>query len=121
MAKKQGKASIRLRIVLEPDIAIGPGKAALLEEIDKTGSISAAGRSMSMSYKRAWYLVDSMNGCFRQALVEATKGGKSGGGAILTPLGKETLARYRRMEALAEKAVSKDLALMRQSLVDISK
>jgi len=99
----------RLRVVLGRDVAIGPGKADLLEGIKTTGSIAAAGRRMGMSYKRAWYLMDSMNRCFRGALVQAAKGGPAGGGARLTPLGEEVLARYRRMQARTEKAVAADL------------
>jgi molybdate transport system regulatory protein len=75
---------VHLRVHLGDQIAIGPGKAELLESIRRTGSISAAGREMGMSYKHAWLLVDSMNGCFKSALVEAVKGGKAGGGASLT-------------------------------------
>lgn len=106
----------RLRVVLGRDIAIGPGKADLLEGIKATGSIAAAGRRMGMSYKRAWYLTDSMNRCFRAPLVEAAKGGPAGGGARLTPLGEEVLARYRRMQARAETAIAADLrALARRA------
>jgi molybdate transport system regulatory protein len=93
-------------------VAIGPGKADLLEGVRDTGSIAAAGRRMGMSYKRAWYLVDSMNGCFRAPLVEAAKGGTAGGGARLTPLGEEVLARYRRMQARASRAVATELAAL---------
>ncbi len=96
---------VDLRVHLGDQIAIGPGKAQLLDAIRRTGSISAAGRQMGMSYKHAWLLVDSMNGCFRSALVTAVKGGKAGGGASLTPLGLEVLERYRRMQALAAEAI----------------
>jgi len=106
----------RLRIVLEPDVAIGPGKADLLDGVRTTGSIAAAGRAMGMSYKRAWYLIDTMNGCFRAPLVEATRGGRAGGGARLTPLGEEVLARYRRMQAQAEAAIESDMTALRRVL-----
>ena len=106
----------RLRIVLEPDVAIGPGKADLLDGVRTTGSIAAAGRAMGMSYKRAWYLIDTMNGCFRAPLVEATRGGRAGGGARLTPLGEEVLARYRRMQAQAEAAIEADMTALRRVL-----
>jgi molybdate transport system regulatory protein len=107
---------LRLRVVLERDIAIGPGKADLLEGIAATGSIAAAGRRMGMSYKRAWLLVGTMNRCFRAPLVEAAKGGTSGGGARLTPLGTEVLTAYRRMEGRAERAVAADLAHLKRRL-----
>jgi molybdate transport system regulatory protein len=100
----------RLRIVLGENIAVGPGKADLLEGIRETGSIAAAGRRMGMSYKRAWLLIDTMNGCFSKPLVEAVKGGKSGGGAHLTPLGEDVLARYRRMQIAMARAIADDMA-----------
>jgi molybdate transport system regulatory protein len=108
----------RLRIVVEPDIAIGPGKADLLEGIQKTGSIAAAGRAMGMSYKRAWYLIETMNRCFKSPLVEASKGGRGGGGARLTELGHEVLARYRRMEALTAAVVEPEMAALRAFVAD---
>lgn len=104
---------LRLRVVLERDIAIGPGKADLLESIAATGSISAAARRMGMSYKRAWLLVDTMNGCFRRPLVEAAKGGQTGGGARLTALGEDVLRRYRAMEARAAQGAGRDLAALK--------
>jgi len=96
---------VDLRVHLGDQIAIGPGKAQLLESIQRTGSISGARREMGMSYKHAWLLVDSMNGCFKSALVEAVKGGKTGGGAALTALGLEVLECYRHMQALAAEAI----------------
>lgn len=110
------KLGTRLRVVLDPDVAIGPGKADLLEGVKATGSIAAAGRLMGMSYKRAWYLIDGMNTCFDGPVVEAVKGGASGGGARLTPLGEEILARYRRMEALAVAAVAPELKALSRRL-----
>lgn len=110
----------RLRVVLEPDIAIGPGKADILQGIRETGSISAAGRRMSMSYKRAWTIVDGLNRDFRAPLVAAAKGGAHGGGARLTPLGEEVLARYRRIEAIAEAAAADEIAALKAMLSDIS-
>ncbi|HEX6143532.1 MAG TPA: LysR family transcriptional regulator [Geminicoccaceae bacterium] len=108
----------RLRIVLEPDVAIGPGKADVLEGIRETGSIAAAGRAMDMSYKRAWHLVETMNRCFKRPLVEASKGGRAGGGARLTALGCEVLARYRRMEMLTAAAIEPDMAALRALVAD---
>lgn len=110
----------RLRIVLEPDIAIGPGKADLLEGIRDTGSIAAAGRRLGMSYKRAWLLVETMNRCFKRPLVEASKGGRAGGGAMLTELGEEVLARYRRMETLTADAIEPEMAALRRSVADLA-
>ena len=70
-----------LRLQLSPESRLGPGKVALLEAIEATGSISAAGRAMTMSYRRAWLLVDNLNRMFREPLVEAAPGGAKGGGA----------------------------------------
>lgn len=100
----------RLRVLLGSAIAMGPGKADLLQAIADTGSITAAAQSMAMSYRRAWLLIDTMNRSFRGPLVEAARGGRGGGGARLTPLGREALRRYRRMEAKAGTAVARDLA-----------
>lgn len=102
-------ARLRFRLLLGGSTTIGPGKADLLAGIAETGSISAAGRSMGMSYKKAWYLIDTMNRCFRQPLVEASKGGRAGGGARLTPMGEEVLSRYRKLEIRAGKMFAKEL------------
>jgi molybdate transport system regulatory protein len=107
---------LRLRVVLEREIAIGPGKADLLEGIRATGSISAAARRLGMSYKRAWLLVDTMNRCFRTPVAEAAKGGETGGGARLTALGEEVLRRYRSMEARAARSAARDVAALKRLL-----
>lgn len=90
---------IRLRVVLRPGAALGPGKIDLLEAIAETGSIRAAGSRFKMSYRRAWSLVAELNGMFRTPLVVAETGGRGGGGAALTPLGRTVVRRFRRMEA----------------------
>jgi molybdate transport system regulatory protein len=100
----------QLRILFGSAIAIGPGKADLLEAIARTGSIAAAGRALGMSYRRAWLLVETMNRAFRVPLVGAAKGGRRGGGATLTEHGKDVLARYRSMEARARRLLAKDMA-----------
>ena len=89
---------LTLRIDLGPDQALGPGKIRLLEAIRKTGSISRAGRSLSMSYRRAWLLVDDMNRCFREPVIVTQPGGARGGGAALTPFGAVLIAKYRAIE-----------------------
>lgn len=112
------KARLRLRLMAGEEIAIGPGKADLLAAIEETGSISAAGRRLDMSYRRAWLLVETMNRCFQAPLVEAAKGGARGGGARLTKLGAEVLESYRRMESKAEKAISGEVAKLRLRMVE---
>ncbi|HJT98919.1 MAG TPA: LysR family transcriptional regulator [Rhodanobacteraceae bacterium] len=106
------KSLVRLRLRLAPGIDFGPGKADLLEGIRETGSISAAGRRMRMSYKRAWQLVDELNGLFDTPLVAAAKGGSGGGGAVLTRRGEDVLARYRRMHAACCEAIAGDLRFL---------
>ena len=101
--------SLSVRIDLDSEGRIGPGKIALLENIREHGSISAAGRAMDMSYKRAWDLVDEINRICRQAAVERQTGGKNGGGAALTPFGISLVARYRKIERDAASAVRKEL------------
>ena len=110
---------VRIRIVFGEDGMIGPGKAELLERIDRTGSISAAGREMNMSYKRAWMLVETLNGMFREPVVESTRGGHQGGGAVLTDAGKRVLHLYRRFEAEAAALGAEGLAEMQSMLSDI--
>src|ERR1700704_831624 len=108
--------SLSVRIDLDPKARIGPGKIQLLENIRANGSISAAGRAMDMSYKRAWDLVDEINRICRHAAVERQTGGKNGGGAILTPFGMSLVARYRKIERDAASAVRKDLLALRTDM-----
>ena len=96
---------LRFRVVLRPGVALGPGKADLLEAIHDTRSLTAAASRFGMSYKRCWSLVRELNAAFRAPLVETEKGGTGGGGARLTDLGSHVLARYRQMEADAEAAI----------------
>ncbi len=110
---------LRLRILFGDDIMLGPGKADLLERIRKTGSIAAAGRSMSMSYKRAWSLVEEMNRAFREPLVDSTRGGSSGGGARLTDAGETVLAHYRTLEGITATAGASEIEALRSMLSDI--
>jgi molybdate transport system regulatory protein len=108
--------SLSVRIDLDTEGRIGPGKIQLLENIRACGSISAAGRAMDMSYKRAWDLVDEINRICRQAAVERQTGGKNGGGAVLTPFGVSLVARYRKIERDAANAVRKELAALRTDI-----
>jgi molybdate transport system regulatory protein len=100
----------QIRIMLRKAIAMGPGKAELLRAIEETGSISAAARTLGMSYRRAWLLVDTMNQCFKSPVVETLTGGQKGGGARVSELGHEVLRRYLEMEAKAAASVQKELA-----------
>ena len=100
---------LTLRVDFGPGRSIGPGKIRLLEAIERTGSISQAGRTLGMSYRRAWLLIDDMNQCFRDAVVNARPGGAQGGGAALTEFGAELIRDYRAIETAAEVAAQKRL------------
>jgi molybdate transport system regulatory protein len=108
--------SLSVRIDLDSEGRIGPGKIQLLENIQSCGSISAAGRAMDMSYKRAWDLVDEINRICRHPAVERQTGGKNGGGAVLTPFGMSLVARYRKIERDAASAVRKELLALRTDI-----
>lgn len=112
--------SLRIRIVFGEAEMIGPGKAELLERIDRCGSIAAAGREMGMSYKRAWDLVGTLNAMFREPLVDSTRGGPRGGGAVLTATGRTVLAHYRAFEAEALRGGGPQIDALRGMLRDIS-
>ena len=118
MQKSNGKSlpSLSVRIDIDAAGRIGPGKIQLLETIHRSGSISAAGRAMDMSYKRAWDLVDEINRVCRQAAVERQTGGKNGGGAVLTPFGLSLVARYRKIERNAATAARKELEALRKDI-----
>jgi molybdate transport system regulatory protein len=94
-------ARLTLRVDLGPDRSIGPGKIRLLEAIRDAGSISEAGRSLGMSYRRAWLLVADMNECFREPVISTQLGGAKGGGAALTPFGVDLIDEYRAIEGEA--------------------
>lgn len=100
--------SIKIRLPYQHLVAIGPGKADLLEAIGRSGSISAGAREMGMSYKRAWDLVDAMNKSFRQPLVSTATGGSHGGGAKVTEFGQEVLERYRQLEQIASQSIASE-------------
>ena len=96
---KVGALKLKLQLLCGDGFALGPGKADLLEAIGREGSISAAGRALGMSYRRTWLLVDEMNRCFADPLVETLRGGGRERGARLTPLGRDMLAAYRELDA----------------------
>jgi molybdate transport system regulatory protein len=95
---------------------LGPGKVALMELISKHGSISAAGKEMGMSYRRAWLLVDEINQIFRKPLVAKQMGGSGGGGARLTEFGRDVVSRYRSIEVAAATATAADIKALKSSL-----
>ena len=99
----------RFRVQIKHAVAIGPGKADVLQAIAETGSISQAGRRLGMSYQRVWSLVRAMNCNFVEPLVETQRGGTAGGGARLTATGVRVLTTYREIERDAQRAVAKRL------------
>jgi molybdate transport system regulatory protein len=103
-------ARLTLRLDFGPGAAIGHGKIRLLEAVRDLGSIAAAGRSMTMSYRRAWLLLEALNTIFDEPVIATRHGGACGGGASLTPFGHRVIAQYRAMEAKASHAVAADLA-----------
>jgi molybdate transport system regulatory protein len=93
------KAAVRFRVELGPEGAVGPGKIALLEHIDRGGSLSQAARELGMSYRRAWQLLDSLNHGFRERVVVSAQGGRRGGGATLTAFGRRLIRSYRDFDS----------------------
>ncbi len=109
-------AKLSLRVDLDPSGRVGPGKIVLLERIAALGSIAAAGRSMGMSYRRAWELIGDLNRCFKEPVVATHMGGNTRGGAALTAFGCEIVERYRLIEDKATKAVTDELAALQVKL-----
>nr|WP_145144706.1 LysR family transcriptional regulator [Roseomonas gilardii] len=111
---EQAGPGLSIRLDLAPGLRIGPGKVRLLEAIDRNGSISAAGRALGMSYRRAWELVEDLNRGLGRPVVETAAGGAGGGGARLTRLGERVIREYRSIEAEAQAAaLPRLLALLR--------
>jgi molybdate transport system regulatory protein len=100
----------RMRIRTGEHIAIGPGKISLLEAVRERGSISAAARSLEMSYRRAWLLIDELNKSLKSPATISEQGGQSGGGCVLTPVGEEIVRLYREVERIAEQACEQQIA-----------
>ena len=100
---------LTLRVIGRRAPAMGPGKAELVERIAETGSISAAARAMGMSYRRAWQLVEALNRDYRERVIDTATGGKRGGGAQVTPFGRQVVAKFRAMEDKASAAIASDL------------
>jgi molybdate transport system regulatory protein len=102
-------ADLHIRIDFSPELSIGPGKVRLLELVSETGSISAAGRALNMSYRKAWLLVDELNRMFKEPVVTTQHGGAAGGGAMLTEFGARVIAEYRAIQHKAQNAAARNL------------
>lgn len=113
-----GPLKLKAQLLCGDELAMGPGKADLLEAIQSEGSISAAGRKLGMSYRRTWLLVDAMNRCWAEPLVEAVAGGGEQKGARITSSGVEILRAYRKLEEIVAQAAEGDsLELLRARML----
>ena len=117
--REQPEVRFRLRVHLADLIAIGPGKVDLLQAIEVHGSISAAARSLDMSYRRAWVLIDETNRAFSSPVVASGNGGQNGGGSTLTPMGLEVVRLYRAIEARATKACAPDISALLKLMAEL--
>jgi molybdate transport system regulatory protein len=108
-ARPRPEVRFRLRMSVGERIAIGPGKIALLEAIRDHHSITAAAKALGMSYRRAWVMLDEVNGALKRPAVDTATGGRHGGGSALTPVGEEIIERYRRVEQIAAQACAEDI------------
>ena len=114
--RRMARARLMIRVAFGAHGALGPGKARLLELVDRHGSITAAARAMGVSYRRAWLLIEGLRQAFRAPLIETQHGGKRGGGAGLTALGRDVLRLYRMIEKTARKAVGRQLHGLERNL-----
>ncbi|WP_405044963.1 winged helix-turn-helix domain-containing protein [Paraburkholderia sp.] len=103
-----------MRVMQADTIALGPGKVQLLEAVREHGSISAAARSLNMSYRRAWLLMDELNRALESPATVSEHGGQSGGGSMLTPVGEEIIRLYRGIEARAAAACATEIAALKK-------
>ncbi|MCE1237341.1 MAG: LysR family transcriptional regulator [Hyphomicrobiales bacterium] len=110
--------ALRLQIRVSADVRIGHGKIQLLEGVDRYGSISAAARALGMSYRRGWELIDHMNTAFGRPVAVGTTG--STGGAELTDLGRDIVARWRLLEQKVSQIATDDVAYFDELLQDPS-
>lgn len=118
--KAGDKTSLHLRIDFGGERSIGPGKIRLLELISETGSISAAGRALAMSYRQAWLLVDELNHMFREPVIVAQTGGGGGGGTVVTETGNDIVRLYREMERRAYGAATTEIRSLARLLTPVS-
>jgi molybdate transport system regulatory protein len=109
-AKTRPEVRFRMRIRSGDAVALGPGKVELLEAVREHGSISAAARSLGMSYRRAWLLIDELNRSLKAPATHSEQGGQSGGGCTLTPVGETIIRLYRDVEVEAQRSCARQIA-----------
>lgn len=112
LARREPDVRFRMRVIQDDTVALGPGKVSLLEAVRDHGSISAAARSIGMSYRRAWLLMDELNRALESPATVSEHGGQSGGGSTLTPVGEEIIRLYRGIEARAAAACAPEIAAL---------
>ncbi|HEY4341782.1 MAG TPA: hypothetical protein VGM97_17695 [Steroidobacteraceae bacterium] len=115
MSNSAATVAVRLRLDIGSDCSIGPGKIALLEQIERSGSLSKAARILKMSYRRAWLLLEDLNRTLGQPVTTASVGGAGGGGARITPFGRHVIATFREIENAASGAAAQKLDWLLQS------
>ncbi|HEY1900142.1 MAG TPA: hypothetical protein VGG49_10135 [Steroidobacteraceae bacterium] len=115
MNKSTAIIGVRLRVDIGPDCSIGPGKIALLEQVERSGSLSKAARILKMSYRRAWLLLEDLNRTLGQPATTASVGGAGGGGAQITPFGRHVIAAFRDIERAAAAAAAQQLEWLLES------
>ncbi|MDB5789281.1 MAG: ModE family transcriptional regulator [Caballeronia mineralivorans] len=109
---RQPEVRFRMRIRQADAVAIGPGKIDLLEAVRQQGSISAAARSLGMSYRRAWLLIDELNRTLKAPATSSETGGSAGGGCVLTPVGEKIVRLYREIEAEAARTCAPQISAL---------
>lgn len=117
IATSKPEMRFRLRVTAGDAIAIGPGKIALIEAIAKTGSITSAAKSLDMSYRRAWLLLDDLNRSLKKPAVDSAKGGRDGGGSQVTEAGMQLITLYREIEVKATRACRTEVSRLLRMLV----
>ena len=115
MNTSAASVGVRLRVDIGPECSIGPGKIALLEQIERSGSLSKAARTLKMSYRRAWLLLEDLNQTLGQRVTTASVGGAGGGGAKITPFGQHVTAAFREIETVAASAAAAKLEWLLRS------
>lgn len=111
-SRSRAEVRFRMRIRSGDTVALGPGKVDLLEAVQEHGSISAAARSLGMSYRRAWLLIDELNRSLKSPATISEQGGQSGGGCALTPVGENIVRLYREVESEAQAACAAQIAAL---------
>ena len=112
--KKTDKPGIRLKVYVREDM-VGGGKLELLKIVGETGSISSAAKIMGLDYKRAWFLLDTLQRCFKNPLFLTNRGGGSSGGTPLTELGIQLIEKFNKTDTEVKKVTSEFLKWLEEN------